>query len=67
MAVPKKKTRQCIAKQMGKLVKRHGEEVVTGLVSAAVSAAAAKFAIDTDDQPKKSEKHKRAKVSRVAV
>jgi hypothetical protein len=67
MAVIKKKTRKPIAKQMRKLVERHGEEVVTGLVSAAVSAAAAIFATDTSEKPKKRKKHMREKVRSVAV
>ena len=58
MRLIKKKTRKRISKQVRKLVKKHGEEVVAGLVTTAVSAAAAKFAHTADEQPKK---HKKAK------
>jgi hypothetical protein len=41
MAGIKTRAGKRIAKQMGKLLKQHGEEVVTGLLRAAVSATVA--------------------------
>jgi hypothetical protein len=61
MALIKKKTRKRLAKQVRKLVKKHGQEVVTGLVATAVSAAAAKLATASDDHPKKGKLRKKGK------
>jgi hypothetical protein len=61
MAPIKKKTRKRLGKQMRKLVKKHGQEAVTGLVTTAVSAATAKLAIDSNDQPKKRKNAKKDK------
>lgn len=73
MALIKKKTRKRLAKQMHKLVKKHGEAVVTGFVTTAVSAATARLATTAGDEPntdrtdKKNKKHKKQKAASVAV
>jgi len=53
----KKKTRKRVTKQLRKLVKKHGEDVITGMVATAASSVAPKAA---DDRPKLSKKHKTA-------
>jgi hypothetical protein len=54
MALLKKKTRKRVTKQLRKLVKKHGEEAVTGLVATAAAAVTTKTAGDT------AKKHKAA-------
>jgi thiamine phosphate synthase YjbQ (UPF0047 family) len=58
MALIKKKTRKAITKQVKKLVRKHGPEIATGLVTSIVSgiAAAATAKPEDDDTPKKSRK-----------
>ncbi|HEU4324639.1 MAG TPA: hypothetical protein VFS21_15960 [Roseiflexaceae bacterium] len=57
MALIKKKTRKQLVKRMRKLMKKHGSEVVTGLVSTLMTAAAAK--LSTNDDSKKHKKNKK--------
>ncbi|GAB4108574.1 MAG: hypothetical protein OHK0022_60170 [Roseiflexaceae bacterium] len=57
MTLIKKKTRKQLAKRMRKLMKKHGSDIVTGLVSTIMTAAAAKLA--SDKTSKKHKKHKK--------
>ncbi len=66
MALIKKKTRKRVAKQMRKLVKKHGEAVVTGFVTTAVSAAAARLATTADDKVKTDRTNKKGKKQKAA-
>jgi hypothetical protein len=66
MTLMKKKTQKRLSKQMRKLVRKHGEEIVTGLVTTAVSAEAAKSA-HTTDQPKSRKKSQDVPVSSVSA
>ena len=52
MALLKKKTRKRVTKQLRKLVKKHGEDVITGLVATAAAAVATKSSGDTPKKPK---------------
>ncbi|MEO7911968.1 MAG: hypothetical protein ABIV47_20175 [Roseiflexaceae bacterium] len=64
------KTQKRLSKQMRKLVKKHGEEAFVGVLTTAVSAATAKSAHTTADQPtlhKKDKKHTGLLLSMVSV
>lgn len=56
MAIIKKKTRKRLTKQVRKLIRKHGNEVVTGLVGSILAAAAAKMT-GGDKDHKKHKKH----------
>ena len=55
----KKKTREWLTKLTRKLVKKHGEEAVAGLVTKAATAEATKSAPTTAEQPKPQKKGKK--------
>jgi len=55
----KKKTQERLSKLTRKLVKKHGEEVVVGIVTKAATAEATKSAHTTAEQPKPHKKGKK--------
>ena len=57
MAIIRKKTKKKIAKQVKKMVKQHGGEIMTGIAAAAATTAIQAVQHRSKDKPKKQQKH----------